>query len=95
MVKKLEIRWKLDHFLSRIGGLNPGLPAIARPHGGSLVLTDFQWHSSRIWQGGAGFQDRIPSHKLQMSVYPSSLPRDMSTRNCIDRTRALKATDIH
>ena len=30
-VKKLEIRWKSDHFLSRIGGLNPDLPAMERP----------------------------------------------------------------
>jgi len=55
----LEIRLKSDHFLSRIGSLNPDLPAIARPHGGSHVLTGFRWHSSRIWQGGAGFPDPI------------------------------------
>lgn len=72
-VKKLEIRWKSDVFLSRIGGLNPGIPGMARPLGGSHVLTDIQWHSSRIWQGGAGFPYPI-SHR-SASAGRVGLPR--------------------
>lgn len=66
-VKMLEIRLKSDHFLSRIGSLNPDLPAIARPHGGSHVLTGFRWHSFRIWQVGAGFP--YPIFQRSTSAY--------------------------
>jgi hypothetical protein len=58
-VKKLEIRWKPDHFLSRIGALNPGIPVMARSQDGSRGLTDFLRYSFRICQGSAGFPDPI------------------------------------
>lgn len=58
--------WKSDRFLSRIRSLNS-----------RGITADFQWHSSGIWRGGAGFPDPIACHSTfaDGTIWRGGLPR--------------------